>query len=271
MAGSLGLDFFGNLLSGGDIGAGILGDLGGAEGIFGRKPQVAEYSPTDLGAEAKKAAASNISNMPEIEALLNRILPGYTSQVAQGSKNTLSLLRGEIPQDVQDRIRRNSAFQSLSSGFGGSGMAKALTARDLGLTSLDLMDRGTNSAQRWAGLTEGAVSPFSVTAKEQADQTSKNNLYQQAVKQFEFNVAAAPSPAAAGLFNLDNAIGSQFMSFGLGSAMGAMGGGGNAGRVNAPSGQYYTNPYSTGTGFGAGLASAGGTSPGWNPYSGWGG
>jgi hypothetical protein len=266
--GSLGLDFFGSLLSGGDIGAGILGDMpGGAEGVFGRKPEIAPYVSTDLGTEAKKAVAANTSNLPEIQALLSKILPGYSEMVGQGSKNTLAMLRGEIPQDVQDQIRRTSAFRSLSGGFGGSGMAKSLTARDLGLTSLDLMDKGSNSAQRWAGLTEGAVSPFSITAKEQADQQMKNNLYSQAVKQFEFNVAAAPSPAAAGLFNLDNAIGSQFLSFGLGSAMGAMGGGGGSGRTFAPSGNY-----NTGTGFGTGLASVGSSAgSGWNPYSGWGG
>jgi hypothetical protein len=112
--GSLGLDFFGSLLSGGDIGAGILGDMpGGAEGVFGRKPEIAPYVKTDLGDEAKKAAATNLRNAPDIEALLNRILPGYSDMVKSGSKNTLSLLRGEVPQDVQDQIRRTAAFKSL--------------------------------------------------------------------------------------------------------------------------------------------------------------
>jgi hypothetical protein len=91
-----------------------------------------------------------------------------------------------------------------------------------------------------------------MTAKEQAAQTNQNNLYQQAVDQFRFNVAAAPSPAAAGLFNLDNAIGSQFLSFGLGSAMGA-----NGRRRRAVGGHLRQRQLQSGTGFGAGLASVG--------------
>jgi hypothetical protein len=241
---------------------------GGTSAVFGTKPGVAEYTPTDLGAEAKKAAASDISNMPEIQALLEKILPGYGEMVGQGSKNTLSLLRGEIPQDVQDQVRRTSAFRSLTGGFGGSGIAKSLTARDLGLTSLDLMGKGENSAQRWAGLTEGAVSPFSVTAKEQADQTMKNNLYKQATEQFKYNVLAAPDPGAAGLFNTIATIGGTAASFGVGSALGAIGGG--KGSVPQQGVANYSYPSPTYTA-GYPTSNASGTAPYNWPYSGWGG
>lgn len=237
---------------------------GGKRDVFGSRPGVADYVPTDLGAEAKKATAANIANMPEIEALLEKILPGYTAMRDQGSKNTQSLLRGEIPQDVQDKVRRNSAFQSLIGGYGGSGMSKSLTARDLGLTSLDLMGKGENSAQRWAGLTEGAVSPFSVTAKEQADQTMRNNLYRQATEQFKYNVLASPEPGAAGLFNTIGVIGGTAASFGMGSAMNAQRGGGAQ-----PTGGTYS--YTTPSYASAQPASnASGTAPYNWPYSGWG-
>lgn len=241
---------------------------GGSKSVFGDKPQVADYVSTDLGTEAKKAAQVNTANMPEIEALLNRILPGYTDMVAAGSRNTQSLLRGEIPQDVQDKIRRDTAFRSLSGGFGGSGMSKALTARDLGLTSLDLMGKGENSAQRWAGLTEGAVSPFSVTAKEQADQTMKNNLYKQATEQFKYNVLAAPDPGAAGLFNTIATIGGTAASFGMGSALGAMGGGSKPPPAQGGVANYsYPSPMYAG---GTPTSNSSGTAPYNWPYSGWG-
>jgi hypothetical protein len=243
---------------------------GGGASVFGTKPGVADYTPTDLGVEAKKATTENLANMPEIEALLNKILPGYTDMVKEGSKSTLSLLRGEVPQDVQDQIRRNSAFQSLSSGFGGSGMSKNLTARDLGLTSLDLIGKGENSAQRWAGLTEGAVSPFSVTAKEQGDQTMKNNLYKQATEQFRNNVLAAPDPASAGLFNTIATIGGTAASLGIGSALGAMGGRGGSTQIAAP--PNYNYAYSAPS-YSPGFPTANetGTAPYAWPYSGWGG
>lgn len=200
---------------------------GGGSSVFGSKPGIAEYKETDLGAEAKTAVASNTANMPEITALLEKILPGYGAMVAQGSKNTMSLLRGELPKDVEDKVRRNSAFKALSGGFSGSGMSRALTARDFGRTSLDLMQVGENSAQKWAGLTQGSVAPYTIRADQQADATFKNNLYKQATEQFKYNVIAAPDPAAAGKFNTIATIGGTAASFGLG-ALGGAGGGAKA-------------------------------------------
>lgn len=187
---------------------------GGKRAVFGSKPGVAEYVPTDLGAEAKRAAKSNLDNAPDTLAYLEKILPGYSEMVKQGSTNTRALLRGEIPKDVQDKIFRSSAFKSFAGGYGGSGMAKGLTARDLGLTSLDLMDKGNNSAQLWARTTQEGAAPMMITAKDQAGQTERNNLYKQAVEQMKFNVTAAPDPGAAGLFNTISVIGGTAASFG---------------------------------------------------------
>lgn len=215
---------------------------GGKTAVFGSKPGVAEYTPTDLGTEAKTAATANAANMPEITALLNKILPGYSDLVAQGSKNTMSLLRGELPQDVQDKVRRNSAFKAFSGGYGGSGMSKALTARDFGRTSLDLMQVGENSAQRWASLTQGSVAPYAITAGQQADATFKNNLYKQATEQFKMNVAAAPDPGAAGMFNTIATIGGTAASFGT---MGMGGGSKAAAPATAPAAYSYAYPAPT--------------------------
>lgn len=216
---------------------------GGGSAVFGSKPGVAEYTPTDLGTEANKAVTANAANMPEITALLEKILPGYSDMVAQGSKNTLSLLRGELPKDVQDKVRRNSAYKAFTGGYGGSGMSKALTARDFGRTSLDLMQVGENSAQRWAALTQSSVAPYAIRADQQADATFKNNLYRQATEQFKMNVAAAPDPAAAGKFNTIATIGGTAASFGLGALGGA--GGGTKAAAAPPATYSYAYPAPT--------------------------
>lgn len=218
---------------------------GGGKKVFGSKPDVADYRDTDLTTEAGRAARGNLANMPDIMALLEKILPGYGEMVAQGSKNTLSLLKGEIPKDVQAAIQRSSAFKSLQGGYGGSSMARALTARDLGRTSLDLTEMGGNAAQRWAGLTQAGVAPFTVTAPAQGAATFQNNLYRQATEQHRYNVAASPDPAAAGLFNTIATIGGTAASFGLGAMGGAMGGsGGQRQPAPATQPQYpYQSPY----------------------------
>ncbi len=242
----------------------VIGSAGGGNAVFGSKPDVAPFVPTDLGAEAKKAADANLANQPDIQAVLEKILPGFGQMISQGSKNTLSLLKGEIPQDVQDAVKRQSAYKAFRGGYGGSQMSNALTARDLGLTSLDLTGRGQNSAQQWAAISQGAQAPYTLSAGQQADVTTRNSLYDQAVKQFSFNVAAAPDPSAAGLFNLTSAIGSTAASFGMGSALGGIGGGRAAQGPVAGGGNYsYAYPAPTYS-YGYPTSNPSGTAPyGW--------
>lgn len=201
---------------------------GGGSKVFGTKPGVAEYTPTDLGEEAGRATRANISNYDDILALLEKINPGYGERLKQGGKNTLSLLRGEIPEDVQREVQRSSAYRSIMGGFAGSGMGKALTARDLGRTSLDLMERGNNSAQLWESIAQRTSAPYMVTAPGQAEATFRNNIFRQNTEQHRLNVLAAPDPGAAGLFNTISTIGSMAASFGMSAMGGAMGGAGGA-------------------------------------------
>lgn len=57
-----------------------------------------------------------------------------------------SRLRGEIPGDVADQIRRNSATSALAQGVGGnSPAARALQARDLGTTSYDIQTQALST------------------------------------------------------------------------------------------------------------------------------
>jgi len=215
---------FGGLF--GDAGQNFAGLQGGASKVFGSKPKVADFTALNLTEEQKKALQGNLSNADAMETLLNRLIPGWSANLAQAQKNNTSLLQGQIPQDVQDKILRNSAYQSFAGGFGGSGMSHALTARDLGLTSLDLQQQGNNSAQQWAKLAENTYSPLIIDTAQQAQATAANNAGRQANQQYKYNVAAAPDPGAAGVFNLDTALGMQALSFGMGSLGGIGGGGG---------------------------------------------
>jgi hypothetical protein len=99
------------------------------------------------------APAINQNNMQQLQQLLGMALPGYQGMVSgmqTGAMNLLqgpttqSLLAGNVPADVQNQIQRSAAYQSLIGGTAGAGTGTtgAITARDLGLTSLDLMGRG---------------------------------------------------------------------------------------------------------------------------------
>lgn len=243
-----GLTGIGALLTGGDIAASTAGEYGGLEKVYGKKPRVSDFIPLDLQKAQSQSVAGNLANADAIEAFLNRTIPGWSEMLKAGTGNALDLLHGVIPKDVQDQIFRSTAFQSLQSGTQGSGMARALTARDLGRTSLDLQTMGSNSAQSWAKLAESSYSPFVTDTAMQAQTNAANNAGRQATEQFKFNVEAAPDPGAAGAYALNSAIGMQMLNFGMGAAGGAMGGAG-AGR-GAPAGgpaQPAFNPYASGT------------------------
>lgn len=218
------------------------------EAVFGAAPKVAQYKPVDFTKEQLRATEGNIENFPEFARLgdlyskylsnnIEKLLPGYGETLKSGQKITQSLLdasapllRGEIPQDVKDQVMRSSAYQSLSGGFSGSQMAHALTARDLGLTSLNLKDKGAqlalaggNSAQQWSKLAgELMFNPSSmfVTPQQRAELDYKNNIAKQATKQFQYNVDAAPNPVAKGISDtIINLVGAY-----LGAGKGGSGG-----------------------------------------------
>lgn len=191
--------------------------------IHGKKPEVAKFVETDPIEQLQKLLRGEISSWDDITQLSNlyqdymmgayeAAIPGFADILSQGGADTLSLLQsaaplieGEIPEDVKSQVLRSSAFQSLMGGTAGSPMASALQARDLGLTSLDLMNKGANlltaggnSAQRWASLAQGTILPPTASmyspawfAEFQANQEAQRL----ANKQFQFNVEAAPDPA----------------------------------------------------------------------------
>jgi hypothetical protein len=105
-----------------------------------------------------KATPINQFQQQQLQMLLTNAMPGWQNFFSglQGTfgqmneiwgqmrPNVTSMLAGQVPQDVQDQIRRNAAFTSLMGGSAGAGTGAtgAITARDLGLTSLDLTEKG---------------------------------------------------------------------------------------------------------------------------------
>ena len=79
----------------------------------------------------------------------------FNDLMAQMSKVAGSQLKGEIPADVEAQVRMRAAEKGLFYGLGsGSPANRALTARDLGLTSLQIQQQGQQAGQALAGLSE---------------------------------------------------------------------------------------------------------------------
>lgn len=200
--------------------------------IFGSKPDVAPFQNVDLGQEQLSSVLDNLKAFQSgdisklgsmyqnyMTGLFNNLIPNFSSMLKAGGAATgteisdaQSELEGNLPAGVAAAVQRASAQQNLGSGLLGSPMGGANAARNLGLTSLDMINRGAgllgeagNAAQRWAGIAQGTMLPannFLVTPQEQFQATTQNRLIQRQVQQEKMNVAAAPNPIMKGLSDL---------------------------------------------------------------------
>jgi hypothetical protein len=120
----------------------------------------------NLGALKTTANDLNTFNFDQLQGMLRKSIPGYDNLLSKTRGVIDSQLSGEIPQDVQDQIQRSGAVRSIGGGYGGSGMNRNLVARDLGLTSLDLTNRGLDSASKWIATARQSLTPqlFDITS-----------------------------------------------------------------------------------------------------------
>ncbi len=219
--------------------------------IHGKKPEVAPFIPTDPIEMLRKLLTGEIQDWPQIAQLSNLYqtymlqalgseIPGFSDILAQGGDLTKKMqgiaaeeLAGKIPQDVWDQVGRSSAFQNLQSGLLGGPMGQANQARNLGLTSLDMIKMGMgtqeaagNAAQRWAEIAKGTIMPPSsqlYSPQWFSQFMAEQNAARQATQQYKFNVEAMPDPAWSDRAKLLATYGGMAIGGGMG------GGGGGAG------------------------------------------
>jgi hypothetical protein len=230
----------------------VLGKL-----LFGKKPKLPDLKDVSLQEEQKKSIAGNKSVLPELMGLASEVnafnqaetmkareasLPGYKNVLSKTQEQLMSQLKGEIPQDVQDQIQNMSAARSLGGGYGGSGVAGNRVARDLGLTSLGIVDKGLAAADRWlttgsrylTGPTFDVTSAF-IKPMEQArfavDERNTRWNYQW----FKNQLDAQPEPWQQAIDQITTWLESSATSYASmamgGGGMGGMGGGGGGGKM----------------------------------------
>ena len=118
----------------------------------------------------QQAPGLNLFNQSQLQYLLGQAVPGYQGMVGQMGANVASELQGNVPIDVQNQIQRFSAQQGITSGIGGGGGlgaagapfqlgVKDITARDLGLTSLSMMQQGQSGLSNLLGLAKNYLMP----------------------------------------------------------------------------------------------------------------
>jgi hypothetical protein len=226
--------------------------IGGAIGAYGKKPKVPALADINPDLIQQQTAAGNIASFADIaklatmtnqfsqdqlDALLDRTLPGVR-QAAQ--ENILSMSRGEVPEDVSRAITRYQAGRNVGALTSGSGFANSSAARQLGLTSLSLIDKGLSSAESW--LSRAAAPQMDVTAMFFTPQQRLAFAERDRSARFERDlmaaqVKAAPDPATAALGKEIDRFFNTWAQVGTGM-LGSMGGGGG-GMGGMPEGASY--------------------------------
>lgn len=199
-------------------------------GLFGpKKVKVPELKPIDFAGEQKQAIGQNIAALQPatelaqkttsaeqsiLEQQLRRAIPGYDQIIAQAGKTIGSRLRGEVDQDVASQLQRSSAGRALGGGFGaGSGMGRALSARDFGLTSMQIQNQGLAQAQNFIQQQRafGMAQPFSVSSMFVTPNQRIGFMQQQQQAQYARDMAAAQ--VAAQPSAMRQAFGSAIQQF----------------------------------------------------------
>lgn len=230
--------------------------LGGAILGAGDKPVVPDWKDVPLDDAARQAQGTNKSLLPdymetasavnsftakEIERMLTFANPRFHEVENKFLDNLDSGLRGELPSDVQQLIERKTAESAVRGGFSGSGVHRNLTARDLGLTSLQLTQTAMSSADQWlARARDQARAPLMdvtrmfITPEQQfqANWMNAENRYNNQWLKNKIEAMPDPTDAAIGQWmqQTDNAIFGTALSMAGGMMGGGMGGGGGGGK-----------------------------------------
>ena len=154
-----------------------LGDrfMGIADQAMRRYDRVATQSPEFVAQAVRAADALSQGALQTRMSLLEQADPRARELSMIADENAAALMSGRISADVQANLARTGAMKALQGGYGaGSQMGRNLQARDLGLTSLDLMDRGTQMYERQRQLNYNTrvagtqVNPFDTAGQMQA-------------------------------------------------------------------------------------------------------
>lgn len=135
---------------------GITKLMGGGGGESELQPAATVVADTDLTLSPIKpweVADTPVASPEPYKAKSDSSLDALSSMVSEMKTANESRMKGQISGDVADQIRINAAEVSGASGIGvDSPAARALTARDLGLTSMDIQERGLATAGQIAGI-----------------------------------------------------------------------------------------------------------------------
>jgi len=131
--------------------------------------------------------------------MLDEFVPQWRTQRDTAGAINDAMMRGEVPRDVANKLQRDAAYLGMAAGgYGGGANIRSATARDLGLTSLDLQQKGMAGAERWTGLMAGLMPEQTTAAGVMATQGMTPQMALEASLQNASNALQADTATSQG-------------------------------------------------------------------------
>ena len=178
--------------------------LGAIGSAISGKPKIPTFKKTDQTKEHGKAIASNLQHFSKsreladrtaqadqerLTSIIERTLPNY-SQMLQGGSNAINrMLAGELPMEDQIQIMRKSAERGMSLGLSDSSAGRNLTARDLGLSRMQMVQSGLSNLNPFLSMVRNnfTINPMSTAGSFISPEQRIRNEMQQ--NQFAYQAA----------------------------------------------------------------------------------
>jgi hypothetical protein len=155
------------------------------------------FNQAEMGTFMSMARSLTEADVATRTAMLDQYVPDWRQQRDKAASINEALMSGEIPKDVADQLKRSAAFTSVMGG-GGAGTQRALTARDLGTTSLQLQQQGMVGAQNWTNMMANLLPKQTSAAEIMASQGLTSAQAIQVAQQNAANALAAATTNVVG-------------------------------------------------------------------------
>jgi len=127
--------------------------------------QALNFNAQNLDNYQNMASTMNQGAMEDRLKMVQEFAPQWANQRDIADKSNMAMMKGEIPLDAQQATARSNAYKSFQSGTSGTVSGRdGLLARDLGMTSLNLIQRGQDNAQSWLRTNKEIAMPSQVGA-----------------------------------------------------------------------------------------------------------
>ena len=131
--------------------------LGIGGSLLKKKPKIPTYKPVNQQASQESAIAANLASFGKareladmtsqadqerLDSVLASIYPQYRETALSAGGAIQDMIAGRLPNQDQQMLMRRSAERGAGLGIANTGAGRNLTARDLGLSSLQMTQAG---------------------------------------------------------------------------------------------------------------------------------